>query len=322
LWNLSSQGRMKNDVISALLVSVSAMRGEERKERGGTTAMMTTTRWRPNSELGDGQLESLLLLSLPLLDAAAATDSGERRTSSEMRVVSLRKFLPRGRAKESYYASGRRRESEEKEEKGEREKRGKKGGGGAFFSPLFFLSLREFEPFPRALSSPSASSSHRQLFLTSNARTAPPGLRHERAATAALGLPRGGQGEREGIGGGEGNGRRQCAACLFCLSPRRCCCSRFFDSCALRSSRSWCLLGARRPARQARRDQAKANWGRSSTSGDECRHRACKCSFFPPRRRPTEPFLRSEAAFRRGLVPGRRSRSSRNQRRRDDCQCR
>ena len=210
----------------------------------------------------------------------------------------------------------KRRGSERREEKG--------GGGGAFFSPLFFLSLREFEPFPRALSSPSASSSHRQLFLTSNARTAPPGLRHQRAATAALGLPRGGQGEREGIGGGEGNGRRQCAACLFCLSPRRCCCSRFFDSCALHSSssRSWCLLGARRPARQARRDQAKANWGRSSTSGDERRRRACKCSFFPPRRRPAELFLRSEAAFRRGLVPGRRSRSSRNQRRRDDCQCR
>ena len=60
----------------------------------------------------------------------------------------------------------------------------------------------------------------------------------------------------------------------------------------------------------------------SSTSGDERRRRACKCSFFPPRRRPAELFLRSEAAFRRGLVPGRRSRSSRNQRRRDDCQCR
>lgn len=142
MWNLSSQGRMKNDVISALLVSVSAMRGEERKERGGTTAMMTTTRWRPNSELGDGQLESLLLLSLPLLDAAAATDSGERRTSSEMRVVSLRKFLPRGRAKESYYASGRRRESEEKEEKGEREKRGKRGGGGFLLSTLLSLAPR------------------------------------------------------------------------------------------------------------------------------------------------------------------------------------
>ncbi len=321
MWNFSSQGRMKNDVISALLVSVSAMRGEERKERGGTTAMMTTTRWRPNSELGDGQLESLLLLSLPLLDAAAATDSGERRTSSEMRVVSLRKFLPRGRAKESYYASGRRRESEEKEEKGEREKRGKKGGGGFLLSTLLSLA-----PRIRAVSSspffsfcfffPQATLSH--LRCANRA----PGLRHERAATAALGLPRGGQGEREGIGGGEGNGRRQCAACLFCLSPRRCCCSRFFDSCALRSSRSWCLLGARRPARQARRDQAKANWGRSSTSGDERRRRACKCSFFPPRRRPTEPFLRSEAAFRRGLVPGRRSRSSRNQRRRDDCQCR
>jgi hypothetical protein len=53
----------------------------------------------------------------------------------------------------------KRRASERREEK----------GGGASFSPLFFLSLREFEPFPRALSSPSASSSHRQLFLTSNA---------------------------------------------------------------------------------------------------------------------------------------------------------
>ena len=187
-------------------------------------------------------------------------------------------------------------------------------------------------PFFRSLSPPEELSRFKKtspssLLLPSfslspashNARAATTRLRHQRPGEAALGLARGGLaqgGERKG--NGERRRRRRAAAACFAAHCR--CCS--FCCCAFRGSSRWGLFGARRPARQARRDQAKANWGRSSTSGDERRRRACKCSFFPPRRRPTEPFLRSEAAFRRGLVPGRRSRSSRNQRRRDDCQCR